>query len=114
MHENRETSEMPEDLLVVRPAGEGESRTSRTHVSEGSDSGVVPMNHSNKSGKPLAESEEGRPLIEENTHPLSTCSTQSEIRVSQGVGGCAQGSKGTGGDEVHHFAPPSDGHSASG
>jgi hypothetical protein len=30
------------------------------------------MNHSNKSGQPLAESEEGRPLIKENTHQLST------------------------------------------
>ena len=37
MDENRETSEMPEEKFVVRPAGEGESRTSRTHVSEESD-----------------------------------------------------------------------------
>jgi hypothetical protein len=35
------------------------------HVFEESDSGTVPMNHSNKSGKPPAESEEGRPLIKE-------------------------------------------------
>jgi RNA-directed DNA polymerase len=87
MHENRETLEMPEEKLVVRPAGEGESRTSRTHVSEESDSAILPMSHSNKNGKPSAESEEGRALIEENTHQLSTCSTQSEIRVSQGLTG---------------------------
>jgi len=43
------------------------------------------MNHSNKDGQPLAESEEGRPLIKENTHQLSTHSTQSEARVSQGL-----------------------------
>jgi hypothetical protein len=36
------------------------------------------MNHSNKTGKPVAESEEGRPLIKENTHQSSTLSTQSE------------------------------------
>jgi hypothetical protein len=36
------------------------------HVSEESDSGIsVPMNLSNKDGKPLAEGEEGRPLIKE-------------------------------------------------
>jgi hypothetical protein len=34
MHENRETSEMPEVNLRDRPAGEGESRTTRAHVFE--------------------------------------------------------------------------------
>jgi group II intron reverse transcriptase/maturase len=87
MHENRETSEMPEENIVDRTAGEGVSRTSRMHISEESDSGIVPMNHSNKDGRPLAEGEEGRTLIEENTHQLSTRSTQSEIRVSQGLAG---------------------------
>src|SRR5215831_4553048 len=87
MHENRETSEVPEAYLRDRPAGEGESRTTRVHVFEESDSGIVPMNHSNKSGQPSAESEEGRPLIKENTHQSSTLSTQSEARVSQGLAG---------------------------
>ena len=45
------------------------------------------MNHSNKDGKPLAEGEEGRPLIKENTHQSSTLSTQSEVHVSQGLAG---------------------------
>ncbi len=45
------------------------------------------MNHSNKDGKPRAESEEGRPLIKENTHQPSTHSTQSGERVSQGMAG---------------------------
>src|SRR6516225_2202643 len=75
MHENRETWETPEASLRDRPAGEGASRTARGHVLEESDSGTVPMNHSNKSGRPPAESEEGRPLIKENTHQLSTHST---------------------------------------
>jgi group II intron reverse transcriptase/maturase len=87
MHENRETLEMPEEKFIIRPAREGVSRTSRMHISEESDSGIVPMNHSNKDGQPLAESEEGRTLIKENTHQLNTCSTQSEIRVSQGLAG---------------------------
>ena len=42
------------------------------------------MNHLNKDGKPLAEGEEGRPLVKENTHQSSTHSTLSEVRVSQG------------------------------
>jgi RNA-directed DNA polymerase len=68
--------------------GEGNSRTTHTYVFEESDSGIsVPMNHSNKEGKPLAEGEEGRPLIKENTHQSSTPSTQSETRVSQGLAG---------------------------
>ena len=45
------------------------------------------MNHSNKDGKPLAENEEGRPLIKENARQPNTCSTQSEKRVSQGLVG---------------------------
>src|ERR1017187_10265142 len=80
MHENRETSEMPEVNLRDRMAGEGASRTAHLHVSEESDSGTVPMNHSNKSGKPPAESEEERPLIKENTHQPSTLSIRSEAR----------------------------------
>lgn len=87
MHENRETSETPEADHRDRPAGEGKSRTARMHVLEESDSGTVPMNHSNKSGKPPAETGEGKPLIKENTHQSSTLSTQSEVGVSQGLTG---------------------------
>lgn len=67
--------------------GEGDSRAAHMHVFEESDSGTVPMNHLNKDGRPSAESEEGRPLIKENTHQSSTPSTQSETRVSQGLAG---------------------------
>ena len=67
--------------------GEGDSRAAHMHVFEESDSGTVPMNHLNKDGRPSAESEEGRPLIKENTHQSSTPSTQSEPRVSQGLAG---------------------------
>src|SRR5215472_8585295 len=87
MRENREASGVPEVKQYGRPVGEGESRTAHVHALEESDSGVVPTNHSNKGGKPPAESEEGRPLIKENTHQSSTHSTQSEARVSQGLAG---------------------------
>jgi hypothetical protein len=50
MHENRETSEMPAANVSRRTAGEGLGRTARVHVCEESDSGILPMNHSNKDG----------------------------------------------------------------
>jgi|SRR5579859_2309819 len=87
MHENRETLETPVAEPGNRPAGEGKSRTARMNVSEESHSGVVPMNHSNKNGRPLAESEEGRPLIKENARQPNTYPTQSGESVSQGLAG---------------------------
>jgi len=86
MHENRETSETPA-AQSSRTAGEGSGRTTRMYVAEESDSGIVPMNHSNKVEQSMAESEEGRPLIEENAHQASTRPTQSGARVSQGLAG---------------------------
>src|SRR5882724_2087503 len=93
MHENRETSEMLAARERCRTAGEGHGHTTRVHVSEESDSGILPMNHSNKDGKPLAESEEGRPLIKENTRQPNTYPTQSEKRVSQGLAGVRKTAK---------------------
>lgn len=84
---------MPEVKPHNRPVGEGFSRTAHMHASEESDSGTVPMNHSNKDGKPSAESEEGKPLIKENTHQPNTHSTQSETRVSQGLAGVRKAAK---------------------
>jgi len=93
MHENRETSEVPAAKYCSRTAGEGSSRTARTDIFEESDSGIIPMNHSNKDGNPYAESEEGSPLIKENTHQPSTYPTQSEKRVSQGLAGVRKAAK---------------------
>jgi hypothetical protein len=87
MHENRETSEKPAARKRCRTAGEGHGRTARVYVTEESDSGILPMNHSNKDGKPLAESEEGRPLIKENACQPNKYPTQSEKGVSQGLAG---------------------------
>src|SRR6202165_298965 len=87
MHENRETSEMPAARKCCRTAGEGHGRTARVYVTEESDSGILPMNHSNKDGKPLAEREEGSPLIKENACQPNTYPTQSEKGVSQGLAG---------------------------
>jgi hypothetical protein len=51
IHENRETSEMPAANVSRRTAGEGSGRTARVHACEESDSGILPMNHSNKDGR---------------------------------------------------------------
>src|ERR1022692_3271151 len=89
MHENRETSEMPAANVSRRTAGEGSGHTARVYVSEESHCGIVPMNHSNKDGISLAESEEGRLRIEENTLPFDTYPTQSGTARVPRVGGCA-------------------------
>jgi RNA-directed DNA polymerase len=87
MHENRETSAAPVVKPGNRSVGEGNSRTARTYASEESHGGIVPMNHSNKDGKPLAESGEGRPPIKENVRQPNTNPTQSGKSVSQGLPG---------------------------
>jgi hypothetical protein len=89
MHENRETSEAPAAQPGSRSAGEGNSRTARVHVSEESHRGIVPMNHSNKDGTSLAESEEGRRRIKENTRPSGTYPTLSGSARVPRVGECA-------------------------
>src|ERR1700730_7076404 len=93
MHENRETSETPAAQSGSRSGGEGPGRTARMHVPEESHSGVLPMNHSNKDGKPLAESAEGRPLIQENARQPNTYPTQSGKGVSQGLAGVRKAAK---------------------
>jgi group II intron reverse transcriptase/maturase len=51
------------------------------------------MNHSNKDGKPLAESAEERPLIKENARQPNTYPTQSGKGVSQGLAGVRKAAK---------------------
>ena len=89
MHENRETSEMPAAECGSRTAGEGSGHTARVYVGEESHSGILPMSHSNKDRKPLAESEEGRPLIKENAGQPNTYPTQCGSARVPRVGECA-------------------------
>ena len=60
------------------------------NVTEESDSGVLPMNHSNKVEQSMAESEEGRPLIKENIHQSSTLPTQSGHACHRGWRVCGK------------------------
>ena len=80
---------MPAAEVSRRTAGEGSGRTARVYVSEESHSGIVPMNHSNKDGTSLAESEEVRLLIKENTLPPGTYPTLSGIARAPRAGECA-------------------------
>jgi RNA-directed DNA polymerase len=62
------------------------------NVPEGFDSGVLPMNHSNKVEQSIAESEEGRADQGEQPSGLDTPDTEQGTRVP-GTGGCAQGNR---------------------
>ena len=84
MHENRETSETPAVKPGHRSASEGFGRTARMYVSEESDRGIVPMNHSNKDEVSSAESEEGRPWIKENTSIRHVPDTERDCACSNG------------------------------
>ena len=57
------------------------------HVSEESDSGLVPMKPSNKDGSTSAEKGEGRPLVKENIREPRRSPTQSGFGLSQGLMG---------------------------
>ena len=63
------------------------------YVTEESDSGIVPMNHSNKDDKKSTASGEGRPLIKENTRQSNMLPTQSGGGMSQGLERVRQAAK---------------------
>ena len=91
MHENRETSAVPETDAVAGRSVKDQNRTTGMHAVEESDSGIVPMNPSNKGDAPSsAEVGEGRPGIKENVAPSHTRLTQSGESVSQGLRGVRQ------------------------
>src|SRR5215475_14473470 len=81
---SNQTKGRREKAQAVRPA-----RTSP----RSSHDGIVPMNHSNKDERPLAESEEGRPSIKENACQPHTYPTQSGKGVSQGLAGVRQAAR---------------------
>src|SRR5215475_4471005 len=89
MHENRETSEVPAAQPGGRSAGEGLGRTARMYVSEESNRGIVPMNHSNKDGVSSAESKEGRLRLKENTFHSTRTLTPSGTCACPTGGRCA-------------------------
>ena len=61
--------------------------TASMYVAEESDHGVVPMNPSNKDGRPSAERGEGSAWTKENARPSYTYPTQRGAGVSQGLAG---------------------------
>ncbi len=107
MHENRETSETPVANSAPGRWAKATSQKAHVHVSEGSDSGVIPVKRPNNNGTPLAEGVEGRPLTKENTHQSSTPPTQCGERVSQGLAGVRRAAQARKGEKftalLHHL-----------
>lgn len=69
------------------------SSESHMHGSGESNSGVVLTKHPNKSGRPLAEGVEGRPLTKENTDQPNSCRTQSRESGSSGLAGVREAAR---------------------
>ena len=114
MHENRETSPLSEaDEVADRPE-KANRRTTGTREGEESDRAILPMNPSNKEGKPedrpTAETGEGRARIKENVGESHTSPTQSGRKhASQGLSGVRQAAKERGKEQftalLHHVTP---------
>lgn len=86
MHENRETSTMPESEYGIGRTVKVSSRKTVTPVVEEWDLGTVPMNHPNKVGHhTTAEAGEGSPGAKENSPTFYLPLTQSGICRSQGL-----------------------------
>src|SRR5579872_7503481 len=107
MHENRETSEMPAADQAGGRWAKVTNHSAHAHVSEGSDSGVVPMKGPNNDRASSAEGLEGRPLTKENTPQSSTYPTQGGEHVSQGLAGVRRAAKARKGEKftalLHHL-----------
>jgi len=87
MHENRETSVVPEPDKGSGRLAKARCYTASMYAAEESDSGVVPENWPNKGRQLSAEAGEGRPGAKENAELPSTPPTQSGTRVSHGLQG---------------------------
>ena len=89
MHENRENSSTPWSDVQGRSA-KAINRAADTYVPEKSDCAAVPVNQSNKEGKPSAEVGEERVQAIENIVPSNVLPTQSGNCMSQGLAGVRQ------------------------
>jgi len=93
MRENRETPEAPP------PDGGGDrpekvySRTPGMHVSGESDDPIVPTNPTNKTGRPAAESAEGRGSTKGNALQTAADRAQDRVSVSIGLEGVRQAAR---------------------
>jgi RNA-directed DNA polymerase len=86
MHENGETSTMPDPHKGSGRLGKAKCRTPSTNVAEESDLGIVLMNQPNKVElQATAEAGEGRPRAKENSSSSNMSPTQSGPSISQGL-----------------------------
>jgi RNA-directed DNA polymerase len=93
MHENRETSGTSRSNQNRDRPEKAFGRTAGRHVSEESDCAIVPVNLSNKEGRPSAEIGEGRARAKENIAQSNTGPTQSGSTVSQGLRGVREAAR---------------------
>jgi RNA-directed DNA polymerase len=94
MHENRETSAVPESSGSQAGPGRRKGRTPVMDAAEESDSGVVPMNQPNKvDPSSAAEVGEGRPEAKENSSSYRMPPTQSGKGMSQGWRGVREAAR---------------------
>jgi RNA-directed DNA polymerase len=94
MHENRETSAMPDVSRMTGRFGKAKRRNPNAFVAEESDPGIVPMNQPNKAGLPTgAEVGEGRTGTKENSSLPNMPPTQSGTSTSHGLGRVREAAK---------------------
>jgi hypothetical protein len=106
MHENRETSAVPD--VVTGRSGKAYGQTPDMYAVEESDFGVVPMNQPNNSGQLLAEVGEGRPEIQGEHRAVQHATDTERSKRVPGIERCASKSKGKEAGEVHGSDAPSD------
>jgi hypothetical protein len=102
MHENRETSGVPQPERERGRSAKAQSHTADAHALEGSDRAIVSMNQTNKEERSSAEPGERRArakenIVRPNTHPtqcrdgwsvprIERCASSSTPRQSSEVG----------------------------
>lgn len=91
MRENRETQATPSPDGGGGRSGKAKGRTPDVHVAGESDGPIVPAKRANKAGRPstgrpAAESVEGRGSTKGNANETTACRTQDRINASSGLG----------------------------
>jgi RNA-directed DNA polymerase len=93
MHENRETSGVPQSRQDRGRPEKAQSHNAGMQAPEESDRATVPVNQPNNEDLSFAEAGEGRARTKENIDQSNTGPTQSGKRVSQGLSGVRRAAK---------------------
>ena len=93
MHENRETSGVPQPERERGRSAKAQSQKADMYAPEESDRTILSMNQTNKEERSSAEPGEKRVRAKENIVQPNTIPTQSGERVSQGLSGVREAAK---------------------